>query len=375
MNYKEKEIIERLKNKNNFTNNLFSVLGIANKEMFHSRFLAFLLAPDGQVISGKDDTTSLDISHKYNTQFLKSFINICNLKIGNRNLDQTKVYIEYPFESDGIQSRIDILIQIGKYWIGIENKIYADDGDSQIERYYRLPESVEKGLSPKKYSLIYLTLDGRYASPKSQGNLENEYYKCISYLEDINIKLLNCCRTTDPSLKDFVSHYKNALSELLIDYELSRKIDGKWELIKNLLKNKDSLVKERTEQLLKDFIFPNIVFDLCNNQDDFYPENNTFYIWIPTKKNEKKIEYDLFFEFQTDLTVNFYPVKIDRTNSQKEKWYWGDNNGEKEWKSWGTKKNRKCWNKDKIITLEKFLEDFDEKYPVIEEMKKFIEDN
>ena len=130
------------------TNNLFSVLGIETKELIHSRFIAFLLAPGGILHSGNGETSSLNIRHNFETKFLKIFLEQFyetkrlyktlkeyKLNIEPKDLTKAQVFIEYE-DTDVLEGRIDIFIKIGSYWIAIENKIYAGDQEKQLKRYF-----------------------------------------------------------------------------------------------------------------------------------------------------------------------------------------------------------------------------------------------
>ena len=68
----KKAILDNIKNEN--SDNLFSILGIQNKELIHSRFIAYLLGNNGEVYSGNNDTDCLDIKHNHGLEFLNEFL-------------------------------------------------------------------------------------------------------------------------------------------------------------------------------------------------------------------------------------------------------------------------------------------------------------
>lgn len=137
-------IIKDLKNSDKITTNLFTILGLETKEVIHSRFLAYLLSPTGKYKCGGNGSKEINVTHDFGTEFLKKFIKKCELKIIEKDLNNAEVFIEYPTDYN---RRIDILIKIGNFWIGIENKIYAGDQENQLNDYYYFLKSKTKKTS------------------------------------------------------------------------------------------------------------------------------------------------------------------------------------------------------------------------------------
>lgn len=127
--------------------NIFEILGIGHLEAAtHSKFLGNLLNPQG--------------SHSQGTLFLELFLD--ELGITTLNINNAKVELE---KSVGEQGRLDIYItDCENTSIVIENKIYAELQDRQLERYCEFLE-IEK--CKNKY-LIFLTL-----SPYDRKSEEN----------------------------------------------------------------------------------------------------------------------------------------------------------------------------------------------------------
>lgn len=127
--------------------NIFEILGIGHLEAAtHSKFLGNLLNPQG--------------SHSQGTLFLELFLD--ELGITTLNINNAKVELE---KSVGEQGRLDIYItDYENTSIVIENKIYAELQDRQLERYCEFLE-IEK--CKNKY-LIFLTL-----SPYDRKSEEN----------------------------------------------------------------------------------------------------------------------------------------------------------------------------------------------------------
>ena len=116
--------------------------------------------------------------------------------------------------------RLDILIKFYlqdeklPVLIIIENKIYADDEEKQLVRYY----NYAKSQSCSKYFIFYLTLDGKLPSEDSTGKMlecDNDYY-CISYRDDILNWLSNCQKEANgkPLVHGIITQYKDLVSTL-----------------------------------------------------------------------------------------------------------------------------------------------------------------
>ena len=143
--------------------NVFSILDRESDEVkTHSAFIAELLNPQG--------------SHSQGTLFLKLFLGKLLKKLQkeqkaqkeleelrkklkqiekDNEYDKFEIGVEVSFEKKGQRSRIDILIESSDVCIVIENKIYAEDQERQLGRYYEYALDTRK-----KRGIIYLTLGG-----------------------------------------------------------------------------------------------------------------------------------------------------------------------------------------------------------------------
>lgn len=190
--------------------NIFEVLGLSTKEVrLHSAFLAELLNPNG--------------SHGLGDKMLKSFMeSVVKPQVPTFLLDtgSTKVVVEYfigAINDDASEGgRIDVLLQDkDNNTIIIENKIYAEDQPFQLLRYNNYASKTAR-LSPDKYIIFYLTLDGKLASEDSTGNANFAYYP-ISYKDEI-LQWLNICLGQSalyPSIRETISQYKLNLESIL----------------------------------------------------------------------------------------------------------------------------------------------------------------
>ena len=136
--------------------NIFEILKAEHYEVTtHSAILAELLNPNG--------------SHGCTDIFLKSFLEVLNLKELFHNLNEVSVDVErsigaLDYENKEYGGRIDLIIhEKNKAAIIIENKIYADDQDKQLYRYCRYARNTFNN----NFNILYLTLDGKEPPKKS----------------------------------------------------------------------------------------------------------------------------------------------------------------------------------------------------------------
>ena len=203
--------------------NLFDIMGMRTDEVkTHSAIIAELLNPKG--------------SHDMGTVFLKLFLQKLIPIITQSNEDERHEYLlnsnlsktQAIVESNICQikknliegGRIDILLSNDEFEICIENKIYAGDQPYQLRRYYNHLRG-----SKKKSLLIYLTLDGKFASEEStciSKNNEgiwlkdesdvlevNKDYFCISYQTEVLSWLEEChsLAADKPILRESLKQY------------------------------------------------------------------------------------------------------------------------------------------------------------------------
>lgn len=167
--------------------NLFSVLRTSSDEVFlHSRFLAFLLNPQG--------------SHGCGSTLLQTFLKV--MKVDDFDTTTAKVQAEYK--------SIDIFISnAAGHAIVLENKIYANDAYEQLVRYNQLVQ--REGY--QHVSNLYLTLTGSEPAQHSKGNLD---VALISYQTDIINWLEQCVPfvARDAGLREAIFQYIELLKKL-----------------------------------------------------------------------------------------------------------------------------------------------------------------
>ena len=164
--------------------NIFSVLQIQSKEVLICRMIADLLNPRGQ--------------HGAGAEYLKIFLRDClgMEKMDTKLADQAIVTAEYAIDDE---RRIDIVIEIGSYFLPIEVKIYAADQKSQCFDYYQYAK--RRDAQAKVY---YLTLDGHRPGKDSTSSGSQSVPE-----EDIILNWLKACKSCEntgmiPILEQFI---------------------------------------------------------------------------------------------------------------------------------------------------------------------------
>ena len=191
--------------------NLFSILNIETKEnKTHSAFLAELLDPKG--------------CHFQGSIFLELFLQVISRDMVEKDAEITllekfidngkcKVIKEFGIgkrdDLEKVGGRVDIYIERGINSLCIENKIYAQDQYTQLERYCNH--------NKKNNTVLYLTLHGEDASNGSKGCLESgkDYYN-LSYKEHIIDWLELCLKEVSnlTSVRESINQYIQLIKKL-----------------------------------------------------------------------------------------------------------------------------------------------------------------
>lgn len=195
--------------------NIFSALGIENKEVRHSALLAALLNPSG--------------FHGMSDCFLKEFLH--RIDFENFPSEDAIVRTEEVIRG-GRRLDISIVSKDGKQKIVIENKIYTEDHDNQLSAYLRDLETKES------YKLIYLTLNGD--EPTEDIGKQKGKIICLSYKNDILEMLENVSSASNmlphPVL-EIIRQYILTIKKIT-NQGVDRKMTDK--LVEEILKNKDN---------------------------------------------------------------------------------------------------------------------------------------
>lgn len=217
--------LDQVSNEYNLSNynqfNIFRVMFKLHDEKYlHSRFISFLLDPNG--------------SHGQGTRFLALFLEV--MGVSNYSLDGVTVN---PNEQNrGEIHNIDILIN-NKYKqaIIIENKVFAKDQTKpeeediylkyQLSRYYYKLAIEPTNDKHEVVSIMYLTINGKY--PEYYEHFPEDVKGLLDkkdHLSDI-AKWLDLCLNSlseESDLKRSIEHYKQARFEFLNDVKLALKL-------------------------------------------------------------------------------------------------------------------------------------------------------
>jgi hypothetical protein len=257
--------------------NIFTILNVSSNEVrLHSNFIAELLNDKG--------------THSFKNAFCKLFFTQL-LKYEKNNIVLQFNFEKYEVEvekSTGlinqeytIGGRIDIVITDNyKRRIIIENKIFANDQQNQLLRYFNFD---------KKAILLYLTLNGSEPNEWStNGEIQNNQdYFCISYKNFISNWLEKCIELSKekPKVSETISQYLHVIKNYTNQNHKNIMTD---EIIKLISENKD---------------FYNSIEEITQSYNTFRQRvNEIFWTQIRTKKptqtifiteNEIEIKFDI----------------------------------------------------------------------------------
>lgn len=139
--------------------NIFQATGMAEREIKHTQFLSYLLDPNE--------------SHGLNDDFLYRFIQAANINkvnpmpLADLNLSYARIHKEKNIRREGVNNKIDILIEIPsltspeKYHIvAIENKIRAAQGLNQLLDYRKAITEIYRTDATADRAFFFLTVYG-----------------------------------------------------------------------------------------------------------------------------------------------------------------------------------------------------------------------
>ena len=238
--YVQKEIENSRRNESDRSDyNIFLALHKNSDEVKHTRFIHSLLDPNGY--------------HYLGDEFLRKFLEACN--IDDFDISNVEVNREVGNQEYG---RIDLCIKNGEKCIIIENKIYAKDQNSQMERYIDYICN-ECNYKLKNILFLYLSVDRESVSDNSKGTYKNSKkiaVKYIYYSKEIISWLKSCLKLeiTD-SLYFVINRYIDVINSIYgkhtyVKDEASYRYIEKYydkavEIYKNHNNMGDSAIKER----------------------------------------------------------------------------------------------------------------------------------
>jgi hypothetical protein len=279
-----KELLENHKRLNSQDEqfNVFTTLRKASDEVYlHSRFISSILDPKG--------------NHGLENIPLNFFLEEIGSKFHINITGETEVI---PNSKDWTERKeIDVFIgnlelkgekcAIEKCAIIIENKIYATDGDKQLETYF---ETVTKefGYEPSNIEVYYLTLDRHKPSDNSLGKtlkVEGEDHnriktvRCIEYkteivnwLTEIVNWLTEIKKSANGFLLNAIEQYIALVTKLTCDVEYNKELTEfvrkNWEDTKEIVQNKGNKYPENEYEILRNDIYHvywHIITDFLND--------------------------------------------------------------------------------------------------------------
>ncbi len=163
---------ERKKIDNDY-NPLLVIRSQSDEVRLHSRIIHSLLDTRGK--------------HYQGSLFLESFLKM--LGFTDFFMDLNKVLVKAEW------NHIDLYISDNDKHIIIENKIYAGDGDKQIERY--IDSLINNGVDCENIAVVYLSIDEKDIAPHSLGKWKNDDDKEYLVWGDKKIRYKNATYKKD----------------------------------------------------------------------------------------------------------------------------------------------------------------------------------
>ncbi|MBI3126073.1 MAG: PD-(D/E)XK nuclease family protein [Candidatus Tectomicrobia bacterium] len=178
-----------------FRFNVFDALAVRDKEVLHSRFLAYLLDPGER--------------HDQGERFLRRFLQGV-LEEGDPRLGTTQAVVQREVPV-GDWGQLDICIWLPGHVIAIENKVHALEGDNQIGRYHGWLAS-QRG----EKTLVFLTPRGD--RPVSAPDGIAAECKCLSYGDLADILWASIQDMGENALKYIMGQYVGVCRDLHRSY-------------------------------------------------------------------------------------------------------------------------------------------------------------
>lgn len=277
---------QKVKENHGETFNVFSLCGVDHYEIWHSKILAEFLNPRG--MHGQTDAA-----------FLKAFFKIINNKINKKSEDclfdeWTYVRSEESAKLGELNiGRFDVYLENYKKKVicVIENKIFAGEQPTQLERYSNWLEDKEGYTT----YLIFLTLDGHESSTIN----DKKKYIQLAYKDDILPWLQECRQIAcdKPFVRETLGQYQ---------YHLEKIINGGQIMDENIVK----LLDKGTDLKAAQLIYENYCSARDKKARDLFNKFETFFEKF---SQEKSLQYEVKWNDDLDsahqdkgycLTVN-----------------------------------------------------------------------
>ncbi|MDE0508406.1 MAG: PD-(D/E)XK nuclease family protein [Gammaproteobacteria bacterium] len=196
--------------------NVFTVLRSANDEVnLHSRFLHALL---NYVDPASGDRENLEA-------FLREVVNLEDFQLRQARVEREA-------------NNIDLLIKNNHQAVIVENKIWAEDQERQLQRYR--DDLAGRNYAEANIHIVYLTPYGNEPDPESRGEIPEDRVLLVSYRDEIRKWLLGCQRRAfdKPELRESIAQYIHLVRRMTnTDYKAEHMKE-----LKKLLMQDDNLV-------------------------------------------------------------------------------------------------------------------------------------
>lgn len=238
------------------TLNIAEVVKVSRRELLHSAIIANLLEGKGR--------------HRH-PEYCLLFLKMVNGYLTEKPLalEQFTVKTEKTIDSG---RRIDIFLEASSFVIVLENKVDAEDGEEQLNDYYKWAKST---FPSKRTVLCYLTLDG---SDPSENSIDKKSLEAIKNKNDFlnlsyEIDILNWIRMlpvkeTELVLKAALVQYTDLLEGMVRrrgedEVELKEVVQGMESLYEKGDPEEIFLTSRLVERGSKFYLFVNFLEELA----------------------------------------------------------------------------------------------------------------
>ncbi len=189
--------------------NIFEAVGMVRQEIRHSRFLAFLLNPNG--------------SHHLRDVFLKTFLKRLLLEVDNATVSPIEIDVATLTDTEVRREwkNIDILLVSpgSKIVCTIENKVDSGEHSDQLRRYRQI---VQKEFADYRQIFVFLTPQGILP----YGEVDQAHWSVYSYRKVAEVIDAVCDRhraTLQPEVCSLMQHYSTLINQhLMEDSEIAK---------------------------------------------------------------------------------------------------------------------------------------------------------
>ncbi len=212
--------------------NFFDIIKKPHDEVINSNVLEYFFNPNN--------------NHGFDDLFLQALVQSAGDLIDSESIFNDNIIDVYTEQITDENKRIDVVIELENFVIGIENKIYSSCSNP-FESYKSKLESInhDKEINPRNNCLIYLSLQ--------TGNISSEYKP------DVEV-----------SYKSFLNNLKKLYGNYISDYFADSAI-----LLNHFMKNLENLIEDKksmTEEEIK------VIYENRKKIKSAYKEISNIYI-------------------------------------------------------------------------------------------------